>query len=353
MEMTNEELFKKSLTKEIESREHRSTEDIIKDMIQRSYSNPNNFKAYYTRLSKVMSNLNSVGIDMPKCIIIDFSKTELYDKFVYFWHKAIDEHLPFYPEVTPEDLITDKGEYYKSFMDTDTLAETYGFMSELYKNLNDYITDSIEVAGLKYPLVLKTGDFMDKFSMLDRAIITEFDMLHIMKKALDTIYNGMCLGRGMTSQIVLKEFINVMHKPDIYVYGEQMPLNMEFRAFVNFDKNILVDIQDYYSIDLVGSYYKEDDVEGREKFLKYKKSQEKEFNKYKTQLQDKLTYLLSNGLLDCGLKKSWSIDFMLDENGAFQLIDMAVARLSYGYQKLDESKKRLLHKGEIKDGEYV
>lgn len=109
-----------------------------------------------------------------------------------------------------------------------------------------------------------------------------------------------------------------------------MPLNTEFRVFYDFDNDKVLGVFNYWDKEtmLDGLKYvcfKHD----LEVFLATSDSIEENFNKYK----DTVEALVASSMINVNLTGEWSIDIMM-VNDEFYLIDMATARSSYYYDKI-------------------
>src|SRR5699024_5736815 len=111
----------------------------------------------------------------------------------------------------------------------------------------NYLLDEIGNFENGKKLFLKTGVFSNKFVFK----WTECDKYrtNIHQQFLDIFYSAILLGANMTSELVVREFIESKENvPKIY---EGMPLHTEFRVFYDFDNRDIVGISNYWNPDVM------------------------------------------------------------------------------------------------------
>ena len=194
-------------------------------------------------------------------------------------------------------------------------------IQEFNTRLNQLALD----AGLHYPIFMKNGVFSNKFDFEESCLINSPD--EFFDKLYNIIYGGCMVGARLSNEVVLRELVAVPQ--DVKIYNA-MPLNIEFRAFVNFDTQEIVEILDYWH-DSIASRLPPDQVE---LFKQHKEKMAPKFEQFKAILYEELQNALRNKEFD--LNGSWSVDFLLDANNELWLIDMAFAGQSWGIHLLTE-----------------
>ena len=200
-------------------------------------------------------------------------------------------------------------------------------IQEFNTRLNQLALD----AGLHYPIFMKNGVFSNKFDFEESCLINSPD--EFFDKLYNIIYGGCMVGARLSNEVVLRELVAVPQ--DVKIYNA-MPLNIEFRAFVNFDTQEIVEILDYWH-DSIASRLPPDQVE---LFKQHKEKMAPKFEQFKAILYEELQNALRNKEFD--LNGSWSVDFLLDANNELWLIDMAFAGQSWGIHLLTEEQQAKL-----------
>lgn len=131
-----------------------------------------------------------------------------------------------------------------------------------------------------------------------------------------------------------------------------MPLNIEYRAFIDFNTKQIIDIIDYWDESLEEDIERQmisnedlerlkqfgidvkDNREDLSNFKNFKQDTRERFKQYKHILEEKLQKDISN----FELSGIWSVDFLLDSDNSFHLIDMALASDSWGKHLIDKNK---------------
>ncbi|CAL7895550.1 hypothetical protein [Fusobacterium necrophorum] len=180
------------------------------------------------------------------------------------------------------------------------------------------------------PFFMKNGLFSNKFQF-DNCIIT--NCCQFAKKLKQIYYAAMCYGVDFTTEVVLREVIPI--STNHYIY-DSMPLNLEYRFFVDVDKKEIVDVLDYWHLSI------KDRLEEKQKisFELAKREQTAKFETYKEKIKQQLQQSLENNAFK--LNGIWSIDVLVDYYNNFWLIDMATANKSWGVHLLsEENQKRI------------
>ena len=199
------------------------------------------------------------------------------------------------------------------------------------QQFNDRLNQLVQDAGLHYPIFMKNGVFSNKFDFEESCLINSPD--EFFDNLYNIIYGGCMVGARLSNEVVLRELIDVPQDVKIY---HAMPLNIEFRAFVNFDTQEIVEILDYWHDSIVSRL----PPEQVELFKQHKEKMAPKFEQFKAILQTELQNALRNKEFD--LNGSWSVDFLLDVNNELWLIDMAFAGQSWGIHLLTEEQQAKL-----------
>lgn len=202
---------------------------------------------------------------------------------------------------------------------------------EAIQQFNTRLNQLVQDAGLHYPIFMKNGVFSNKFDFEESCLINTPD--EFFDKLYNIIYGGYMVGARLSNEVVLRELVTVPQ--DVKIYNA-MPLNIEFRAFVNFDTQEIVEILDYWH-DSIASRLPPEQVE---LFKQHKETMAPKFEQFKVILQTELQNALRNKEFD--LNGSWSVDFLLDVNNELWLIDMAFAGQSWGIHLLTEEQQAKL-----------
>lgn len=199
------------------------------------------------------------------------------------------------------------------------------------QQFNARLNQLVQESGFHYPIFMKNGIFSNKFDFQNSCLIQSAD--EFFDNLYNIIYGGCMVGARLSNEVVLRELVTVPQEVKIY---NDMPLNIEFRAFVNFDTQEIVEILDYWH-DSIASRLPPEQVE---LFKQHKENMAPKFEQFKAVLQTELQNALRNKEFD--LNGSWSVDFLLDVNDELWLIDMAVAVQSWGIHLLTEEQQAKL-----------
>ncbi|CAL7904921.1 hypothetical protein [Fusobacterium necrophorum] len=180
------------------------------------------------------------------------------------------------------------------------------------------------------PFFMKNGLFSNKFQF-DNCIIT--NCCQFAKKLKQIYYAGMCCGVDFTTEVVLRQVIPI--STNYYIY-DSMPLNLEYRFFIDMDKKEIFDVLDYWHPSI------KERLEEKQKisFELAKREQMSKFEKYKEKIKQQLQDSLENNAFK--LNGIWTIDVLVDYYNNLWLIDMATANRSWGTHLLsEENQKRI------------
>lgn len=176
-------------------------------------------------------------------------------------------------------------------------------------------------------LFIKTGVFSGKFDFNNRCRVLKDGNLG--EQFLNIFYEALMVSAETSREIVFRQFIETeLDRPSIY---NGMKLNTEFRAFIDFDRNRLLGVFNYWDTATMLSTLRGEELKI---YKTVYKNIETDFNK----LMPKLINHIKN---DCNIEKSelegtWSVDFLWDGK-KFWMIDMALAKQSYYYDKVMEA----------------
>ena len=238
------------------------------------------------------------------------------------WFSRLKTHFK-----TPRSVITSLTFDEMMLLKPDEKSNDQVAIQQFNARLNQLVLD----AGLHYPIFMKNGVFSNKFDFEESCLINSPD--EFFDNLYNIIYGGCMVGARLSNEVVLRELVAVPQDVKIY---HAMPLNIEFRAFVNFDTQEIVEILDYWHDSIVSRI----PPEQVELFKQHKEKMAPKFEQFKTILQTELQNALHNKEFD--LNGSWSVDFLLDENNELWLIDMAVAVQSWGVHLLTEEQQAKL-----------
>ena len=191
---------------------------------------------------------------------------------------------------------------------------------------------------------IKTGTYSSKFDchVNDAKEIMEIGeyLLYIHFAALQMcspFAKPRIYGVSTTNEWVVREFIqDKEHAPVIY---KGLPLHTEYRIFIDCDTKSVLGIMPYWEPETMKKRFDEKrdnhDVHDGIVYRTYEDTLMAKYNANKELVKRKVQELLP----DLALNGQWSLDVM--QNGDdFWLIDMALAELSFGYDKFVPEKDR-------------
>jgi len=266
--------------------------------------------------------LGKLGFEEPKMSLYErVLKTDAQNPNVYStWAKAISNEAlsycgierPIFQTITlPEDI----------FM---SLIEDRELDKERELEINDYFASQCK---LKFPVFVKNSLFSNKFDFYNCII---YDKCQFARYLKNIFYASMCMDCDFTSEVVFEELIPVAQCMRIY---NSMPVNTEYRAFIDFDNKKVIGILDYWHESIAHRL----PPEQVEVFKMYKNRMKLEYEHYLPILEEKLQAIFDNNAIE--VKGVWSVDFLLDYYNEFWLIDMAIASKSWGFHLIDKDKK--------------
>lgn len=202
------------------------------------------------------------------------------------------------------------------------------YSNEKVNEFGEYLHSLIKGTKLKNEdkLFIKTGVFSGKFDFNNSCCLLMEGSLG--KQFLNIFYDAMLFNTESSREIVFRHFIETNYnRPSIY---NGMKLNTEFRAFIDFNNNTLLDIFNYWDAETMLSNLSRNDLET---FKGIYKDIEYDYAKLKPALANHIKN-------ECDISKSelegtWSVDFLWDGE-KFWMIDMALGKQSYYYDKIYE-----------------
>lgn len=202
---------------------------------------------------------------------------------------------------------------------------------------------------------VKTGTFSSKYDFRNAKVTGEKEVRELGEYLVYIQHQAVCMagpfskpcfyGVSTTNEFVVREWIeDVENNPCIY---KGMPLHTEYRVFVDFDLNTVLDIFPYWDPDVMKdrflNYSDANSPHQKHDYIIYKAHEEKLMKRYndnKDIVKDKIKALIQ----DINLSGQWSIDVMQNGND-FYIIDMALAQES---AYVDRIPGNLLRKSEVK-----
>lgn len=186
--------------------------------------------------------------------------------------------------------------------------------------LEDRIIPKLNEEKLNGHVFVKNARFSNKFNANGACNLYG---LHELYRAIILInYEAMCCGAEGVDEIVVRKFIESDHRKTPCIYNG-LPLRPEFRVFYDFDVRKPVFTANYWDFDYV--YQHLYDATDKIIFYHEHKRIEGAYKKHKDSVQAMVADAMQNVQ---GLTGQWSVDILIDEEGNFWLIDMAIAQRS-------------------------
>lgn len=215
-----------------------------------------------------------------------------------------------------------------------------------FKIINEYCKRVFDL-NLDGTYFIKNGVYSSKFDFRNAKVTTPQEVAEIGQylfyvhqqacQMASLLNNRSIYGCGTTTEWVVREYIESPVKETIYM---GLPLNTEYRVFVDFDiKTILSDNQ-YWNKEVMTKRFKENrnnhDVHDVITYNMASERLEKTYNKNINKVREMVQELLKNNVEMTG---QWSIDIMQVEND-FYLIDMALAENSFYYDSVPKELRK-------------
>ena len=201
------------------------------------------------------------------------------------------------------------------------LTEDCNLSKEDELKINDYLSNHCK---LKFPIFMKNSLFSNKFDFYNCIVYDKCQFAPYLK---NIYYASMCLDCDLTTEVVFEELIPIAQTERIY---ESMPLNIEYRAFIDFDNKKLLGIVDYWH-ESIAERLPQSQVE---LFKLTKRMREAKYKEFLIALEGKIRAILDNEAIS--VTGVYSVDFLLDYYDEFWLIDMALAKHSWGFSLIKE-----------------
>lgn len=281
-----------------------------------------------------MGNKLKVDLGSVKLPVFPYTKSILTD--VYY--RGVSDRINFsywFTKISGSGIPTPK-----SITSQFTLSEFF-LVQSLYDNPNSKELEAMVVKIIvnKLESMLKSFKGVNKFFMKNGTYSHKFDfskctfnvndsLEEVALKFLDLNYESHLKSAGGYTEIVIREFVETDVTKTIY---NGMPMNMEYRAFYDFDNFEFVGIVPYWDINymLEEGFYTEDGDTDVLRSLK-------DVFKFKFTSSNKGVMQFLNPYVSderVGLSGIWSVDVM-EINDGYVLIDMAPAEVSAFYDKV-------------------
>lgn len=216
-----------------------------------------------------------------------------------------------------------------------------------FKIINEYCKKVFEL-DLNSTYFIKNGVFSSKFDFRNAKVTTPQEVaelgqylfyIHQQACQMASLLNNKSIyGCGTTNEWIVREYIESPVKETIYM---GLPLNTEYRIFVDFDtKKILSDNQ-YWDKEVMNKRFEENrnghDVHDAVTYNMASERLEKTYTENIGKVKEMVQELLSKNIEMTG---QWSVDIMQVENN-FYLIDMALAENSFYYDSVPKELRKL------------
>lgn len=215
-----------------------------------------------------------------------------------------------------------------------------------FKIINEYCKKVFEL-DLSGTYFIKNGVFSSKFDFRNAKVTTPQEVaelgqylfyIHQQACQMASLLNNKSIyGCGTTNEWIVREYIESPVKETIYM---GLPLNAEYRIFVDFDtKSILSDNQ-YWNKEVMNKRFEENrnghDMHDIITYNMASERLEKTYNENIGKVKEMVQELLNNNIEMTG---QWSVDIMQVENN-FYLIDMALAENSFYYDSVPKELRK-------------
>ena len=251
------------------------------------------YKESWNFMSHWFPKVENCGIRVPKTIIIPVED------------KAFYEHC--YMEHVDADL-----EYFMAFV-------------------KERVMPKIKDARLGL-LFLKNSVFSNKFDART-CMPANADYASIALAIIGINYGALMVESGGENEIVVRERIwtDSAEIPTIY---NGLPLQPEFRVFYDFDTKKVLYSVNYWDFDYVYPHL----YDATDKIVF--ESQKEKLERVYAEKHEEVERLVADHMENVnGLIGQWSVDILLDCEGTYWLIDMAVAQRSAYWHELEDEKK--------------
>lgn len=215
-----------------------------------------------------------------------------------------------------------------------------------FKIINEYCKKVFKL-DLNSTYFIKNGVFSSKFDFRNAKVTTPQEVaelgqylfyIHQQACQMASLLNNKSIyGCGTTTEWVVREYIESPAKETIYM---GLPLNTEYRIFVDFDKKIILSDNQYWNKEVMNKRFEENrnghDVHDAVTYNMASERLEKTYNENIDKVKEMVQELLNNNIEMTG---QWSLDIMQVEND-FYLIDMALAENSFYYDSVPKELRK-------------
>ena len=215
-----------------------------------------------------------------------------------------------------------------------------------FKIINEYCKKVFEL-DLNSTYFIKNGVFSSKFDFRNAKVITPQEVAEIGQylfyvhqqacQMASLLNNKSIYGCGTTTEWVVREYIETPVKETIYM---GLPLNTEYRVFVDFDTKTILSDNPYWNKEVMNKRFEENrnshDVHDVITYNMASERLEKTYKENINKVRDMVQELLDNNIEMTG---QWSIDIMQVED-SFYLIDMALAENSFYYNSVPKELRK-------------
>ena len=215
-----------------------------------------------------------------------------------------------------------------------------------FKIINEYCKKVFEL-DLNGTYFIKNGVFSSKFDFRNAKVTTPQEVaelgqylfyIHQQACQMASLLNNKSIyGCGTTTEWVVREYIESPAKETIYM---GLPLNTEYRIFVDFDKKIILSDNQYWNKEVMNKRFEENrnghDVHDAVTYNMASERLEKTYNENIGKVKEMMQELLNNNIEMTG---QWSVDIMQVKND-FYLIDMALAENSFYYDSVPKELRK-------------
>ena len=215
-----------------------------------------------------------------------------------------------------------------------------------FKIINEYCKKVFEL-DLNGTYFIKNGVFSSKFDFRNAKVTTPQEVaelgqylfyIHQQACQMASLLNNKSIyGCGTTNEWIVREYIESPVKETIYM---GLPLNTEYRIFVDFDTKAILSDNQYWNKEVMNKRFEENrnshDVHNVITYNMASERLEKTYNENIDKVKEMVQELLNNNIEMTG---QWSVDIMQVEND-FYLIDMALAENSFYYDSVPKELRK-------------
>lgn len=215
-----------------------------------------------------------------------------------------------------------------------------------FKIINEYCKKVFEL-DLNGTYFIKNGVFSSKFDFRNAKVTTPQEVaelgqylfyIHQQACQMASLLNNKSIyGCGTTNEWIVREYIESPVKETIYM---GLPLNTEYRIFVDFDKKTILSDNQYWNKEVMNKRFEENrnnhDIHDVITYNMASERLEKTYNENIGKVKEMMQELLNNNIEMTG---QWSVDIMQVKND-FYLIDMALAENSFYYDSVPKELRK-------------